>query len=76
MSDQRAGFALQSGRALFARGDLAGAIAQLTDAVGANPGLKEAHLLLADAYAKQGRPAEAVAERQKAEKIPSGPVSP
>ena len=76
MSQQRAGFALQSGRALLARGDLPGAVVQLNDAVAAEPNLKEAHLLLAEALQKQGRPADALAERRKAEQLSGKPQSP
>ena len=72
MKKQRAGFALQSGRALLKQGDIAGAVLQLQDAVAAEPELKEAHLLLADALQKQGRSADALAERQKAERIGAG----
>lgn len=68
VSKQRAGFALQSGRAMLAKGQVAEAIVQLQQAVAAEPGLKEAHLLLAEAYAKAGRPADALTERQAAEK--------
>ncbi len=73
MKKQRAGFALQSGRALLQQGDLPGAITQFNDAVAAEPDLKEAHLLLAEALQKQGRPADALAERQKAEHLPATP---
>ncbi len=75
MSRQRASFALQSGRALLAKGDLPGAVLQLNDAIATEPDLKEAHLLLAEALQRQGRPADALAERQKAEHLP-GTVTP
>ncbi len=76
MSHQRAGFALQSGRALLAQGDLPGAVLQLKDALTAEPNLKEAHLLLAQALQKQGRATEALAERQKAEALASPVTKP
>ena len=76
MSRQRAGFALQSGKALLAKGDLSGAMVQLNDAIAAQPDLKEAHLLLAEALQKQGRPDDALAERRKAEHLPGSPESP
>lgn len=76
MSRQRAGFALQSGRALLAKGELQGAVVQLKDAVAADPDLKEAHLLLAEALDKQGRSGEALLERQRAQQLPGQQKSP
>ena len=69
VSKQRAAFALQSGRAMLLQGKTSEAIVQLQEAVAAEPQLQGAHLLLAEAYAKAGRPAEALAERQAAEKL-------
>ncbi len=69
MSRQRAGFALNSGRSLLKEGQTAQAIVQLTDALTAEPDLKEAHLLLAEALQRQGRPTDALAERKKAEQL-------
>ncbi len=76
MTRQRADFALQSGRAMLAKGDLAGAEVQLHNAINADPTRKEAHLLLAEALQKQGRPADALAERQLAEKLPGSSTAP
>ncbi len=76
MTRQRADFALQSGRAMLAKGDLAGAEVQLHDAISADPNRKEAHVLLAEALQKQGRPADALAERQLAEKLPGSSTTP
>ena len=66
MRRQRASFALESGRALLSQGHIPEAIVQLNDAVAAEPDSKEAHLLLAQALQKQGRPADALVEQQKA----------
>lgn len=63
---QRAGFALRSGRALLEQGKLAEAVTQLNNAVHAEPALAEPHLLLAEAYTRQGRMAEAALEREQA----------
>jgi protein O-GlcNAc transferase len=64
---QRAQFALDSGRALLARGQVNEAIVQLQTAVTAEPELLDAHLALADAFSRAGRNSEALGERQKAE---------
>jgi protein O-GlcNAc transferase len=63
---QRAQFALDSGRALLARGQVNEAIVQLQTAVTAEPELLDAHLALADAFSRAGRNPEALGERQKA----------
>ncbi len=70
-SRQRAAFALNSGRALLAEGKLPEAVEQLTVATQADPQLPEAHKLLADALARQGKTADAALERQHAEALPS-----
>ena len=66
MAQQRATFALNSGRALLAQGKLPEAIAQLTVAAEADPALPDPHKLLAEALARQGKPAEAQRERERA----------
>ena len=66
---QRANFALDSGRLLLKRGQLAEAIAQFQTAVAADPNYAEAHAALADAFAQQGRTADAALERQQAQKL-------
>ncbi|HWZ52236.1 MAG TPA: tetratricopeptide repeat protein [Granulicella sp.] len=66
VSQQRATFALKSGRALLAEGKLSEAIVQLTAAADAAPQLAEPHTLLADALSRQGKLAEAALERQRA----------
>jgi tetratricopeptide (TPR) repeat protein len=63
---QRASFALKSGRALIDDNKLPDAILQLNTAIQADPTLPEPHTLLADAYTRQGRTADAAVERQRA----------
>lgn len=66
---QRATFALRSGRALLEQGKLSEAITQLNNAAHAEPALAEPHALLAEAYTRQGRMAEAALEREQAVKL-------
>jgi predicted Zn-dependent protease len=63
---QRASFALKSGRALFAENKLDDALVQLNTAVQADPKSAEAHQLLAEVYARQGKAADAALERSRA----------
>jgi protein O-GlcNAc transferase len=65
-SRQRASFALNSGRALLEQNKLDDAILQLNTAVQADPKLVEPHNLLATAYTRQGKSADAAVERQRA----------
>jgi protein O-GlcNAc transferase len=74
VSQQRATFALKSGRSLLAEGKLPEAIVQLTAAVEAAPQLAECHTLLAEALSRQGKPAEAALERRRAAALEPGPV--
>ena len=76
MSRQRAGFALESGRALLEQGKLAEALVQLNEAIAAQPDLPEAHLLLAETLQKQGHAADALAERQTAERLTGKQAAP
>jgi Flp pilus assembly protein TadD len=69
VSKQRAQFALDSGRAYLARGQVNEAITQLQTAVAAEPELVDAHVALADAFTRAGRNAEALSERQKVESL-------
>jgi protein O-GlcNAc transferase len=69
VSRQRANFALDSGRTLLKRGQIADAVVQLQSAVDADPNYAEAHFALADALDRQGRSADAALERQKAQKL-------
>ena len=65
-SRQRASFALNSGRVLLEQNKLDDAILQLNTAVQADPKLIEPHNLLATAYTRQGKSADAAVERQRA----------
>jgi protein O-GlcNAc transferase len=69
VSRQRANFALDSGRLLLQRRQLSEATAQLQAAIAADPNYAEAHAALADAFALQGRIADAAVERQQAQKL-------
>jgi protein O-GlcNAc transferase len=69
VSRQRANFALDSGRALLKRGQVADALVQFQAAVDADPSYAETHSALADALDRQGRSADAALERQKAQKL-------
>jgi tetratricopeptide (TPR) repeat protein len=66
ISRQRASFALKSARTLLSEDKVPEAIVQLTVAVQADPKLAEPHSLLADAYTRQHKPADAALERRLA----------
>ncbi|ADW71063.1 Tetratricopeptide TPR_1 repeat-containing protein (plasmid) [Granulicella tundricola MP5ACTX9] len=66
VAQQRASFSLRSGRTLLAQGKLPEAIVQLNAAIAADPKAPEPHTLLAEALTRQGKPAEAAIERQRA----------
>lgn len=72
-SRQRASFALKSGRSLLADGKVEDAVVQLLVAVDAEPTLAEPHKLLAEAYAKQGKAADAAVERRTAAQLAANP---
>jgi predicted Zn-dependent protease len=76
ISRQRAGFALNSGRALLNQNKLDDAIVQFNNAAQADPTLIEPHNLLADAYTRQGKSADAALERQRALTIERQRASP
>jgi protein O-GlcNAc transferase len=76
VSRQRANFALDSGRTLLKRGQVADALVQFQSAVDADPNYAEAHSALADALDRQGRSADAALERQKAQKPTEAPRTP
>jgi len=76
VSRQRANFALDSGRTLLKRGQVADAIIQLQAAVDADPNYAEAHSALADALDRQGRNAAAALERQKSQQLIQAPLAP
>jgi tetratricopeptide (TPR) repeat protein len=63
---QHVEFALKSGRTLLEQNKLPEAVFQLTTAAKADPTLAEPHRLLAEAYTRQGKAAEAALERKQA----------
>lgn len=63
---QRATFATNTGNMLLGKGQVADAIERFQDAVTSDPTYADAHAGLAAALARQGRSAEATAEREKA----------
>lgn len=66
MNMQRAEVATNSGKSLMASGKVDDAISQFRDALAFDPGYVEAHTELAEALEKQGKTAEAEAERAQA----------
>jgi tetratricopeptide (TPR) repeat protein len=68
---QRASFSLKSGRVLLDQNKIPDAILQLTNAAQADPTLAEPHLLLADAYTRQGQTDKATVERTLAAALTS-----
>lgn len=71
VSQQRATFALRSGRSLLTQGKAAEALVQMQNAVTAAPESADAHRGLADALQQTGQSKEANAEREKAGKLES-----
>ena len=69
MNLQRAEVATNSGKSLMASGKIADAITQFRDALAFDPGYIEAHKELAEALEKQGKTAEAEAERAQAKSL-------
>ena len=69
VSRQKSRFSLGTGVALLKSGKVEEAIAQLHTAIEADPGDPEPHRVIADAFARQGRAADAALERQKAEAL-------
>ena len=68
MNLQRAEVATNSGKSLLTNGKIDDAIVEFRDALSFDPSYAEAHLKLAAALEKQGKTAEAAAERAQAEK--------
>lgn len=63
---QRAMLNTNAGNQLLQRGEIADAVSRFQDAIAADPNYPEAHAQLALAYDRQGRTADAAAERRKA----------
>jgi tetratricopeptide (TPR) repeat protein len=66
VSRQKANFAMNAGNQLLLRGQIADAVARYEEAIAADPSFAEPHTQLALAYERQGRAADAAAERDKA----------
>jgi len=69
MNLQRAEVATNSGKSLLDNGKLDDAVTQFRDALTFDPDYLEAHLKLAEALQRQGKAAEAAAERAKADAL-------
>jgi protein O-GlcNAc transferase len=69
---QKAVFALNAGNQLLLRGQIADAVARYQESIVADPTFAEAHSQLAVAYERQGRAADAAAEREKATSMAAG----
>jgi len=69
MNHQRAEVATNAGNSALRNGDVEGSITQFNDALSYDTNYAEAHLGLAAALDRQGKTAEAAAERQKAEAV-------
>jgi protein O-GlcNAc transferase len=69
MNRQRAEVATNAGNSALRSGDVEGASTQFHDALSYDPKYVEAHLGLAAALEKQGKTAEAAAERQEAQAL-------
>jgi tetratricopeptide (TPR) repeat protein len=69
VSRQRANFALNAGNQLMMRGQIADAIGRYQESIAADPTFADAHSQLAIAFERQGRAAEADAERAKAAEL-------
>ena len=69
MNLQRAEVATNSGKSLMSSGKLDDAVIQFRDAITFDPQYAEAHLALATALQKQGKTAEAEAERAQAKSL-------
>jgi protein O-GlcNAc transferase len=73
MNLQRAEVATNSGKSLIASGKIDDAIVQFRDALAFDPNYAEARLELAKALEKQGKTAEAAAERMQAKSLANPP---
>ncbi len=75
MNRQRAEVACSSGKSLLKGGKVAEAVVEFQSAIGFDAGYVEAHLGLAEALDRQGKTAEAAAERQRATVLQAKPGS-
>jgi len=66
---QKANFALNAGNQLLLRGEIAAAVARYQESIAADPTFAEPHNQLAIAYEREGRPADAAAERAKSQRL-------
>jgi protein O-GlcNAc transferase len=73
MNHQRAEVATNSGNSLLQKGQIADAIERFQEAITDDPNYAEAHRGLANALERQGKTAEAAAERQKADELEKTP---
>jgi Flp pilus assembly protein TadD len=71
VSRQKAAFALNAGNQLLLRGQIADAVARYQESIAADPTFAEPHTQLAIAYDRQGRSADAAAERDRATTLAS-----
>jgi len=69
MNRQRAEVATNNGNSLMKKGQVADAIERYQEALGEDANYAQAHLGLAEALERQGKKAEAEAERQKASEL-------
>jgi Flp pilus assembly protein TadD len=69
MNRERANVSTNSGNALLQKGQIADAIERFQEALSEDPDYAEAHRGLANALERQGKSAEAAAERQKADQL-------
>jgi Flp pilus assembly protein TadD len=66
VSRQKANFAMNTGNQLLLKGQIADAVARYQEAIAADSTFADPHSQLAIAYDRQGRAADAAAERSKA----------
>lgn len=69
VNHQKAAFASNTGNMLLEKGQISDAIARYQEALAADPNFAEAHRQLAVALAREGRTAEAQAERKRADDL-------
>jgi len=69
MNRQRATVSTNSGNSLLQKGQIADAIERYQEALNDDPNYAEAHRGLANALDRQGKKAEAAAERRKADEL-------